>query len=166
MYWGASPYSIKGTPSPSNATSQANQGNISYKQSGLTTCATWASFLFEHYLISSISSRRHLVTSAHTWIQFEVSSQQTLLTEDLGDYIMYHILGLNWASWKILGGLSPLFMYWGASPYSIKGIPSPLLESIAVYWAIASPRASTLAHIYVLRSEPLFYKRDSLTIIR
>ncbi|MEX5538733.1 hypothetical protein ABFV54_26870, partial [Pseudomonas syringae] len=34
-------------------------------------------------------------TSAHTWIQFEVSSQQTLLTEDLGDYIMYHILGLN-----------------------------------------------------------------------
>ncbi|KAM2574005.1 hypothetical protein TB2_006008 [Malus domestica] len=38
MYGGASPYFIKGTPSPSNATSQANQGNISYKQSGLTTC--------------------------------------------------------------------------------------------------------------------------------
>ncbi|KAM1489589.1 hypothetical protein ACFX1R_034273 [Malus domestica] len=41
---------------------------------------------------------RTTATSAHTWIQFEVSSQQTLLTEDLGDYIMYHILGLNWAS--------------------------------------------------------------------
>ncbi|KAM2399233.1 hypothetical protein ACFXTH_035820 [Malus domestica] len=37
-------------------------------------------------------------TSAHTWIQFEASSQQTLLTENLEDYIMYHILGLNWAS--------------------------------------------------------------------
>ncbi|KAM1060447.1 hypothetical protein ACFX2B_024828 [Malus domestica] len=41
---------------------------------------------------------RTTATSAHTWIQFEVSSQQTLLTEDLGDYIMYHILGLYWAS--------------------------------------------------------------------
>ncbi|KAM2175492.1 hypothetical protein ACFX1Q_034896 [Malus domestica] len=41
---------------------------------------------------------RTTATSAHTWIQFEVSSQQTLLTEDLGDYIMYHILGLNWTS--------------------------------------------------------------------
>ncbi|KAM1037341.1 hypothetical protein ACFX15_031510 [Malus domestica] len=41
---------------------------------------------------------RTTATSAHTWIQFEVYSQQTLLTEDLGDYIMYHILGLNWAS--------------------------------------------------------------------
>ncbi|KAM1127587.1 hypothetical protein ACFX2B_037130 [Malus domestica] len=41
---------------------------------------------------------RTTATSAHTWIQFEVFSQHTLLTEDLGDYIMYHILGLNWAS--------------------------------------------------------------------
>ncbi|KAM1719779.1 hypothetical protein ACFX12_021544 [Malus domestica] len=41
---------------------------------------------------------RTTATSAHTWIQFEVSSQHTLLIEDLGDYIMYHILGLNWAS--------------------------------------------------------------------
>ncbi|KAM1763284.1 hypothetical protein ACFX11_002642 [Malus domestica] len=40
---------------------------------------------------------RITVISAHTWIEFEVSSQQRLLTEDLGDYIMYHILGLNWA---------------------------------------------------------------------
>ncbi|KAM1771216.1 hypothetical protein ACFX11_046063 [Malus domestica] len=41
---------------------------------------------------------RTTASSAHTWIQFEVSSQQTLLTKDLGDYIMYHISGLNWAS--------------------------------------------------------------------
>ena len=61
---------------------------------------------------------------AHTWIQFEVSSQQTLLTEDLGDYTMYHILGLI----KNTLGTQPI--------------------------------------IYVLRSEPLFYKRDSLTFIR
>ncbi|KAM2802620.1 hypothetical protein PS2_045904 [Malus domestica] len=31
---------------------------------------------------------RITVTSAHTWIEFEVSSQQPLLTEDLGNYIM------------------------------------------------------------------------------
>ncbi|KAM0968768.1 hypothetical protein ACFX1X_017360 [Malus domestica] len=37
-------------------------------------------------------------TSAHTWIKFQVSSQKTLLTENLGDYIIYHILGINWAS--------------------------------------------------------------------
>ena len=73
---------------------------------------------------------RTTATSAYTWIQFEVSSQQTLLTKDLGDYTMYHILGFhNWASWKILRGLSPLFMYWGASPYSIKETPSLSLES-------------------------------------
>ncbi|KAM1090697.1 hypothetical protein ACFX19_018495 [Malus domestica] len=42
---------------------------------------------------------RTTATSAHTWIKFEVSDQQTLLTEDLGDYTMYHILGFrNWAS--------------------------------------------------------------------
>ncbi|KAM2577016.1 hypothetical protein TB2_002731 [Malus domestica] len=42
---------------------------------------------------------RTTVTSAHTWFEFEVSSQQTLLTEDLEDYTMYHILGFhNWAS--------------------------------------------------------------------
>ncbi|KAM1856534.1 hypothetical protein ACFX14_006759 [Malus domestica] len=41
---------------------------------------------------------RTTVTLTHTWIQFEVSSQQTLLTEDLGDYTIHHILGLNWAS--------------------------------------------------------------------
>ncbi|KAM1125461.1 hypothetical protein ACFX2B_040255 [Malus domestica] len=38
---------------------------------------------------------RTTATSTHTWIQFEVSSQHALLTEDLEDYIMYHILGLN-----------------------------------------------------------------------
>ncbi|KAM1194592.1 hypothetical protein ACFX2J_021211 [Malus domestica] len=38
---------------------------------------------------------RTTATLAHTWIQFEVSNQQTLLTEDLRDYIMYHILGIN-----------------------------------------------------------------------
>ncbi|KAM1625654.1 hypothetical protein TB1_039602 [Malus domestica] len=31
---------------------------------------------------------RTTATSTHTWIEFEVSSQHTLLTEDLGDYIM------------------------------------------------------------------------------
>ncbi|KAM1778782.1 hypothetical protein ACFX12_040240 [Malus domestica] len=42
---------------------------------------------------------RTTVTTAHTWIEFEVSSQQPLLTEDLGNYTMYHILGFhNWAS--------------------------------------------------------------------
>ncbi|KAM2188808.1 hypothetical protein ACFX1R_032306 [Malus domestica] len=40
---------------------------------------------------------RTTATAAHTWIQSKVSSQQTLLIEDLGDYMMYHILGLNWA---------------------------------------------------------------------
>ncbi|KAM1759949.1 hypothetical protein ACFX12_002876 [Malus domestica] len=42
---------------------------------------------------------RTTATSANTWFEFEVSSQQTLLTEDLEDYTMYHILGFhNWAS--------------------------------------------------------------------